>query len=225
MHKELICHHSHFFRGAFSGGFEEAEAGAISLPEDDVEVFKVFERWLYTEDFHCSTGTSNVYLHLAKVYCFGDKVGIRALKHGALDALRENVLNANDVPIESDLTNFVWQNTVAQSSLRKLLVDLFTYRVAAEDVENDILAYPTEFIADVTILNMKRLQYAEDVVPYEHDATQYYECDGTSSTRRLRNDTVGKLESEGAPKAANLILWQTDKKPGNSSIGSKKIQR
>ncbi|KAK5112859.1 hypothetical protein LTR85_011086 [Meristemomyces frigidus] len=38
MHKELLCHYSEFFRGAFDGGFVEAQKGVIALQEEEERV-------------------------------------------------------------------------------------------------------------------------------------------------------------------------------------------
>ena len=50
VHKELICHHADFFKGAFDGGFAEAEKGEIWLEEEDERIFRMFVAWLYTQE-------------------------------------------------------------------------------------------------------------------------------------------------------------------------------
>ncbi|KAF5869108.1 uncharacterized protein Bfra_011651 [Botrytis fragariae] len=52
VHKDLVCHHSPYFKAALNSGFEEATTGIIKFPEVKVEVFELFYHWLYTQDLH-----------------------------------------------------------------------------------------------------------------------------------------------------------------------------
>lgn len=49
VHKDLLCHYPpHYFKSAFkTGGFIEASAEVMSLPEECPEMFKLFNHWLY----------------------------------------------------------------------------------------------------------------------------------------------------------------------------------
>lgn len=62
VHKELLCSVSDFFAAALDGGFKEAEAGAVKLPEQDPDTFQYFIHWLYagklTDYFRPGSGLS-----------------------------------------------------------------------------------------------------------------------------------------------------------------------
>lgn len=47
VYKELLCSVSDFFAAALDGGFKEAEAGAVKLPEQNPDTFQYFVHWLY----------------------------------------------------------------------------------------------------------------------------------------------------------------------------------
>jgi BTB/POZ domain len=49
IHKDLIYHYSPYFKAAFNTGLQEAKTGIMKLPETDIEVFELFQGWLYTQ--------------------------------------------------------------------------------------------------------------------------------------------------------------------------------
>ncbi|KAK4539513.1 hypothetical protein LTR36_010858 [Oleoguttula mirabilis] len=49
VHRELLCHHAEYFRGAFHGGFEEETNRVVNLEEEDERTFRMFVAWLYTQ--------------------------------------------------------------------------------------------------------------------------------------------------------------------------------
>ncbi|KAH6858575.1 hypothetical protein AA0119_g8052 [Alternaria tenuissima] len=48
LHKDILCRESEYFRTAYNGRWKEAEEG-VTLEDVEVEVFKIFVRWLYTQ--------------------------------------------------------------------------------------------------------------------------------------------------------------------------------
>jgi len=48
IHKDIICHHSEYFRAAYNGRWKEADEG-VTLEDVEVEVFHIFVHWLYTQ--------------------------------------------------------------------------------------------------------------------------------------------------------------------------------
>lgn len=71
VHKELLCSVSDFFSAALNGGFKEAEAGAVKLPEQDPDTFQYFVHWLYagklTGYFRAGTSPSLEELNVAAI--------------------------------------------------------------------------------------------------------------------------------------------------------------
>lgn len=49
VHKDLICHHSPFFKSAFNGRFLEGETQMMKLEDVDTPMFGAIVNWLYTE--------------------------------------------------------------------------------------------------------------------------------------------------------------------------------
>ncbi|KAK4553326.1 hypothetical protein LTR86_009626 [Recurvomyces mirabilis] len=51
VHKELLCHHSDFFRAAFGNEqYGEAKTGVMTLQDQDERIFRMFVAWLYTQE-------------------------------------------------------------------------------------------------------------------------------------------------------------------------------
>ena len=78
-HKGRLCQHSSFFEKAFYGSFKEATPGSMYMEEDGVDEFKLFEEWLYTDEFSYPKDSDNPSLLLVKVFCFVEKVEIANL--------------------------------------------------------------------------------------------------------------------------------------------------
>jgi hypothetical protein len=49
IHKDLICHHSLYFKAAFTSGLEESQTGIMTFSEIKVSVFELFFNWLYNQ--------------------------------------------------------------------------------------------------------------------------------------------------------------------------------
>ncbi|CAN9287935.1 hypothetical protein AA0119_g8053 [Alternaria tenuissima] len=49
IYKDLICHHSEYFRVAFNGLWQESDKG-VTLEDVEIEVFNLFVHWLYTQE-------------------------------------------------------------------------------------------------------------------------------------------------------------------------------
>lgn len=79
-------------------------------------------------------------------------------------------------PAASDAISYAYRNTAAEYPFRKLLADIFAYNAKPDAVHEDILSFPAEFLADVLLINMKRLplRLANERAAFDADATEYY---------------------------------------------------
>jgi len=59
LHKHVLCKHSTFYNGAFTGDFDEAKTGVLTLSEDDPEVVDLALRFTYSENCKSLTGHAN----------------------------------------------------------------------------------------------------------------------------------------------------------------------
>ncbi|KAH4037322.1 hypothetical protein HBI24_153670 [Parastagonospora nodorum] len=79
VHKDLICHHSEYFRAAYNGRWKEAQDG-VALDFVEAEVFNLFVHWIYTTGL---PGTAKDLVQIAIVK------RDESSKNGALDQERE----------------------------------------------------------------------------------------------------------------------------------------
>jgi len=49
VYKELLCFHSDYFRGAFTGSFRESVEKSIRISDVSERVFRLFQTWLYAQ--------------------------------------------------------------------------------------------------------------------------------------------------------------------------------
>ena len=97
------------------------------------------------------------------------------------------------LPATSSAINYAYQNTPERSPLRKLLADIFAYNVKPETLNEDILSFPAEFMADVLLINMKRLplRLKEEEADFDKNADKYRVHD-SSSTRNDRKQGMSE---------------------------------
>ena len=124
LHKGLLCNSSQYFRAAFEGSFKEAEEQVLLLPEDDVEVFQLFQFWLYYRKL-LDTGETIEDLSpvlLVDLYIFAETRCIPQLQDLTTDALIHQIDVTNMIPTET--IPQIYENTTETSPLRRLIVDI-----------------------------------------------------------------------------------------------------
>lgn len=152
-HKGILCRSAAYFKAALEGEFKESKDEVLELPEDDPVVFSHFELWLYTGNIlesHESVEDIGWDI-LTKIYLFGDARGIPELQNEAIDLYIDK--NHAIHEIATNQLNFIYENTLENSPLRKLLVDIMTFRTNLshpqwfrEQVKSD---YPKQFLLDL----------------------------------------------------------------------------
>ena len=86
-------------------------------------------------------------------------------------------------PATATAIRYAYQNTPERSPLRKLLADIFAYNVKPETLHEDLLSFPAEFMADVLLINMKRLplRLNEEEADFDMNAEKYHIHDSSST--------------------------------------------
>ncbi|KAH0382040.1 hypothetical protein KCU92_g6635, partial [Aureobasidium melanogenum] len=121
VHKDLLCFYSDYFRAAFQGSFKEATERKVELPGVIKDVFEHFQVWLYTRrlDF------ADTQFHtIIRLWIFGDQHQIPLLQNWAADSLIAKRKKEHTFPIS--LVPLVYENTVAKSALRKVVIEIAT---------------------------------------------------------------------------------------------------
>ena len=96
VHESLIKPRSDFVRLALRGDWKEAQERTIPLPEDDPNIFSVYQRWLYAGLVHTrpnstASKTDDEYSMLVKAYILGEKIMDSNFKDSIADAIIEKL--------------------------------------------------------------------------------------------------------------------------------------
>lgn len=125
VHERLVNPRSEFTRLALRGVWKEALGRTIKLPEDDPEVFSVYQQWLYDGLVHTSSGTifptktDDEYEALVKAYILGEKLMDPDFKDAITDAIVDKFRCLRR--FDTGLTTLVFNETPSGSPLRRLL--------------------------------------------------------------------------------------------------------
>ena len=131
MHKETLCKVSQFFRSALMGNFKEARTRVIEFPEVEVEVFRVFQTWLYTRrllfvaDMPYQPWKALSWELLIDLYIFGESRFILELLNPVMDILIKKPAVIADLPFR--LVSYIYENTYSGSELRRWISHAMAY--------------------------------------------------------------------------------------------------
>ena len=144
VHMDLLCKASPFFKSAFMGvgDFQETSTKSMKLPEDDPATMDRLIQWIY---FGCYSVDSEIetnsadqleevlhasLMQLSTLYVVADKYGIIELQNHALGRLFDlGIQGKVELTRNKDLIRYIYENTIAGSKLRKLLVNWYIWRV------------------------------------------------------------------------------------------------
>ncbi|KAL8829880.1 MAG: hypothetical protein Q9191_001749 [Dirinaria sp. TL-2023a] len=120
--KALLCHHSAYFQGAFSGHFVESVNNEITLSDESPEVFKYVVFWMHrglvpVMQRNIPITKATCFL-LCRIYYLADMLQIQGLMHAVLAELREMWDHQKSQPIDMELVMDVWARTSEASMLR-----------------------------------------------------------------------------------------------------------
>ncbi|KAG9958544.1 hypothetical protein KCU61_g8214, partial [Aureobasidium melanogenum] len=159
IHKDILTFYSDFFRGAFNGSFMEATEGKLSLPDVEVEIFDIFNQFLYTGCLADGQGHALRSIRLIKLWLFGDRFIVPCLQNSAIDALGKRFSIKHSLP--TSFTKLVWENTLPSAPLRKYMLDTVVHTA---DVEVILSSGHEEYWTHEALVDLAKALYNEQVV-------------------------------------------------------------
>lgn len=149
LHKGLLCNASPYFRACLQGEFKEAQSQTIDWPEENPEIVKVFQFWLYSGNLDAPT--SSKWEYLVDLYSFGDKFDLRDFENEIVDTITDKIDKGERIPIPTFA--LIYNKTASHAPLRKLIVDLaVNHFLAMEEsaAQASLLKnYPRELLVDI----------------------------------------------------------------------------
>lgn len=179
LHKGLLCNIAPYFDAALNGSFTEGEEQRIDMPEEDVEVFKYFQLWAYTDCILTESETEKDIssLLMIKLYIFAEARCMPRLQKAVIDLLLDKTIASKKVPFKQ--LNFVYANTADGSLLRRLFVDLSASTMVLSKntwvMERFKSLDTTEFLFDLINAQSERLASRKvSISNFGQSRSQYY---------------------------------------------------
>ena len=108
-------------------------------------------------------------------------------------------------PATVSAVQYAYQRTPEHSPLRKLLSDIFAYNVEPGMLNENILSFPIEFLADVLLTNMKRLPFRLDeeaAADFDENADKYHIHDSLDTPDNRDEKTSEDVEARGTASSS-----------------------
>ncbi|KAL8724449.1 MAG: hypothetical protein Q9181_006819 [Wetmoreana brouardii] len=143
----------------------------IRLPEGDPKLFPNYILWIYNQGLTLRDGIFGRGFDLdgwCRLFVLAEKLGSEALQNLAVDKVCQYTANGADAVLESNTVNFVWDATLPDSVLRKILVDLVAYEIYVDEKPDLVNATPN-FLYDVLKVCTRRLpgRLRDEVAPFD----------------------------------------------------------
>jgi hypothetical protein len=112
VHKKLLCDSADYFKGVFTGDFEEARKAEMYMPEDNPGAFSLYVTWLYRSSIPMANTEAHLE-NLYELYFLADKLCLVDLKDKAMDTIQDMALkyDLKDQLITPELVTKVMKNT------------------------------------------------------------------------------------------------------------------
>ena len=204
IYKEILCRDSPFFKAALNGSFKEGDEQAVSLPEDDVETFKIYQTWLNTTQLRYNFDHVEWWLCFAQLWVFADKIGSTALKNKTIDAICATVRDNCHLDWASPrAVCYTFDNTSTGSHLRWLVVCHAFVTTRKDITRNDLEIYPMAFLSRLTSYALRNIPISQETLTSSiakiFDGPRYHlECSDKCCTGTSDNDASG-------PPVAKLV--------------------
>lgn len=160
IHESIIKPRSEFVRLALRGEWKEANDRTIPLPDDEPQVFSLYQEWLYsgliyTRPSQLLPKDDDEFALLTQAFILGDKLMDLDFKDSIVDAITEKL--RKEQTFDTSLTNLVWENTPDGSPLRRLWMDVYFYFGSAEWLDSKLMGEPvsSEFMVDFSRYQMQ----------------------------------------------------------------------
>ncbi|TKA69373.1 hypothetical protein B0A55_06160 [Friedmanniomyces simplex] len=149
VHEKLLRSRSAFFEAALSKEWKEGQARKVELPDDDVDAFESYARWLYNGKLAViqTDGQTDDDL-LAALYAFGEKALDETFQNRVIDAIvagtRDEIPAATTGGGDSGswyptkkTVDYIYRHTPEGSPARRLMVDTHALKGWEQWIDTD----------------------------------------------------------------------------------------
>jgi len=126
----------------------ESESDTVLLPNVETATFQEFFTWLYLRQLSEPLKTTGAErMRLVKLWVFAETYIVPEFQNAALDALHKSLDKHDSMPAPS-VINYVYENTIYRSPLRKLFIDLVLEHGSITSYFDPAKVRPTPIDAD-----------------------------------------------------------------------------
>ncbi|KAF2809519.1 uncharacterized protein BDZ99DRAFT_520870 [Mytilinidion resinicola] len=164
-HRDLLAHHSGYFRALFKKGTEESGDLTVLLPDISPNTFNIFLDWFYFDRFPwqprgeltAAIENLNLEIDLVDLYYMGEKYNIPKLRRDAISEFFFHFAKNNRkcVAVPTIMHAFRTRKLADGSPLHSLLIDVFCGRMGAASLNAQQDALPSDFMFRV-LLQLQR---------------------------------------------------------------------
>ncbi|KAL8890625.1 MAG: hypothetical protein Q9215_002271 [Flavoplaca cf. flavocitrina] len=159
IHKGLLCSKSEYFRAALEGFFKESTEKSVHLRDEDPGIFQFYATWIYSQKLVVGFTQRQLSMDVCcRLYVLADKLGSDDVQNLAIDLIHERCTRSYDDDINSSIVNFVYDNTLPDSRLRAILIDIASYEVLF-DYAQDLVGVNPDFIFEVVKVLSRRVPH------------------------------------------------------------------
>ncbi|KAI4268569.1 MAG: hypothetical protein LQ337_007768, partial [Flavoplaca oasis] len=203
IHWGLLTSKSTFFNAALTGSWTEAEEDTVRLVEEVPELFAIYVVWIYGHDWTVDhLGREYGLATSSRLYVLADKLGSEELGNLIIDRIRA-IVAGPDVFLSCETIEFVYDNTLPKTPLRRLLVDILTWELKPD--KNLVTEVPECLYDIVWVFINRQNKKISDKKPYaDNTACKNYHIhrDGTPCPLLIKPDADHSkpIPSKGAVK-------------------------
>ncbi|KAL1602644.1 hypothetical protein SLS60_006061 [Paraconiothyrium brasiliense] len=165
IHPHRLTQRSLFFKNALAANWKEAEDRVIYLPEDDPSIFFRYLDYLYTGKMSVKSTDPDTLndgkaavaeqLMTCRIYVFADKVQDMRCRNDAIKfmtaVVKEKRTEKNWFAPGPSCIEFIYNETVPNSPMRRLVVEFYVYNVGyRKSYETTFKRAPKEFLVELS---------------------------------------------------------------------------
>ncbi|KAL9625929.1 MAG: hypothetical protein Q9204_007722 [Flavoplaca sp. TL-2023a] len=135
IHWGLLTSKSTFFNAALTGFWRESSDDTVRLVEEVPELFAIYVVWIYNQDWTMDNdGNKHSLDTYCRLYVLANVLGSEALENLIIDQIRR-YFAPGGVGIPNSTIYYIYDTTLPESPLRRLLVDVMAYQMSCPHEE------------------------------------------------------------------------------------------
>ncbi len=154
VHKDLICHYSPFFAGAFNSSFSEGQTQTMTFDDVHSVPFGVLVNWIYTQTIANEEGKKPHIQCLGMVWILADRFLMPKLQNAVMDILVEELVAGRQTFLQG-FARTACDYSNGDNMLAKVLVQTFVKRSITKATCELVLPSLSEALKTSIILKMK----------------------------------------------------------------------